>query len=286
MPLNSLHCKFCGKKSSRNRTVDEETLTCSLCRENADDGAGVSSAANFDATLNNPQDVDDNETLNNISFGTLKSWFTSALNDHAEKIDERLTKELGNVKKDLDQTKLKVDKNSSELEKLKKEMSELKTSTKNSLGKLENQTKNLETESKKQKTVCENNLKYLVNLDRNVRRENIIIFGVPEDGVEVQIEQEKAKTDEEKCSAILEYIGTPIFDQAKGMFRLGKPVNGKVWPIKIRLPSSDTASSVLKESKKLKNLNDQKIYIKPDKTKAEVAEYQRLGKRKAELDEQ
>ena len=41
---------------------------------------------------------------------------------------------------------------------------------------------------------------------------------------------------------------------------------------------------VLKASKKLKELRGQTIYIKPDKTKAEVAEYQRLGKRKTELE--
>ena len=45
------------------------------------------------------------------------------------------------------------------------------------------------------------------------------------------------------------------------------------------------ASTVLKNSHKLNNLKaeGQVIYIKPDKSKSEVTEFQRLGKKKQEL---
>ena len=68
--------------------------------------------------------------------------------------------------------------------------------------------------------------------------------------------------------------------------RDSKPVPAKVRPIKIKYSSSASASTVLKEGKKLKDLVDNKIYVKPDKTKKEIEEYQRLGKRKDELKEQ
>ena len=67
------------------------------------------------------------------------------------------------------------------------------------------------------------------------------------------------------------------------LFRLGKPTEDKVRPIKLKCPSSNVVGPILKAAKKLKEIPNQTIYIKPDKTKSEVKEYQRLGKRKDEL---
>ena len=131
------------------------------------------------------------------------------------------------------------------------------------------------------KAVGQNNLKYLVNLDRNIRREHIIIFGVPEEGTDLEANDVTAKTDVEKCDFILRHIEVPMDNVHP--FRLGQPTAGKVRPIKLKCTSSSIVGPILKASKKLKDLPNQTIYIKPDKTKAEVTEYQRLGKRKAEL---
>ena len=51
----------------------------------------------------------------------------------------------------------------------------------------------------------------------------------------------------------------------------------------MKCSSSTIATAILGEAKKLKNLPNYTIYIKPDKTKSEVEEYRRLGKRKTEL---
>ena len=73
------------------------------------------------------------------------------------------------------------------------------------------------------------------------------------------------------------------------MFRLGKKNENetaeerKCRPIKIRFATNKTAKAVLKVAKKLKNLEDYEIYIKPDKTKGKQAEFKRMWKRKEEV---
>ena len=47
-------------------------------------------------------------------------------------------------------------------------------------------------------------------------------------------------------------------------------------PIKITFSSRDTATQILEKSPKLKDL-ESNVYIKGDKTKSEIAEFQRLG---------
>ena len=62
---------------------------------------------------------------------------------------------------------------------------------------LESQKKEIDknTESiKTGKKVSENNLKYLINLDRNNRRKNVILFGVPEKD-DLTIHNESATSD-------------------------------------------------------------------------------------------
>ena len=227
--------------------------------------------------------MNDDETLNNITYGNLKQWLTSTYVEHVAQIDKRLTKEIGNIKKDLTDTKSDLVNTNAEIQKSKKEFTDFKKSTQNDISSFQLRTKALDDETTKQKTVNDNNLKYLINIDRNDRRQNVIIFGVPEGNIELKINDEGLKTDFEKCKGILNYIGAPLFQKIIEMFRLGKPTEGKVRPIKVKFPSSAPATAVLKDAKKLKNLENCKIYIKPDKTKAEIAEYQRLGKRKQEL---
>ena len=123
---------------------------------------------------------------------------------------------------------------------------------------------------------------YSFVIDRNGRKQNIILFGVKEEE-EITIGMKKATTDVQKCGLLLEYIGCPhvtIADQ----FRVGKQVNKeKRRPIKITFSDKKTSFDVIGKTAKLKELKDShqmNVYIKPDKTKAEVAEFQRLVKRK------
>ena len=188
-------------------------------------------------------------------------------------VEQRLTENLNSVRRELDESQKNV-------EKLEKELKECKKST-NKIPNIEDRLAKLEDSSVKQKSVSENNLKHLINLDRNDRRQNVVIFGVPEDGTNLDTNGNISTTDQQKVKVLLGFIGAPA--EFASIFRLGKPDNEKVRPIKVKCSSSTIATAILGEAKKLKNLPNYTIYIKPDKTKSEVEEYRRLGKRKTEL---
>ena len=273
--MEAKFCRSCGKKSTARRSVNQQTAICSECHP--PDAAEPPSDAT--AVIDPPQ-VDDDEPLSNISFGTLKAWLELANNSLVAQVEQRLNDNINSVKRDLAETKKTV-------EKLDKELKECKKST-SKVASLENQVKEIEDSTKSLKKVSDDNLKYLINLDRNERRQNIVIFGVPEDGKNLDIGGTISTTDDEKFSAISDFVGTPLRNEISAIFRLGKvPVDeDKVRPIKVKCVSSTIASKILKESKKLKDLPNYTIYIKADKTKGEVEEYRRLGGRKTQLMEE
>lgn len=278
------YCSNCGKKETRNRIVDPVSKNCSDCSGSASSGEAVTAAT--DRPPPPTCDVDDDETLNNVRFGSLKKWFSETIAYHAAQIDDRLTREIGAMKEDLQNTKTALAEAEKEISSVKKDLADVKKSGQENAAKFDNRVKVLEEDTSKQKTVSDNNLKYLINLDRNDRRKNIIIFGVPEDGVNLTHEDTTAITDENKCKLLLEFIGAPIIEKVIEMFRLGKATKGKVRPIKLKFLSSADVTSIFEVKDKLKDLNDHTIYIKPDKTKAEVAEFRRIGDRKQQLVEQ
>ena len=72
----------------------------------------------------------------------------------------------------------------------------------------------------------------------------------------------------------------------KEIFRLGTIPDGYTdicRPLKVKFFSSKPASDALSAGQKLKEIQGENIYIKPDKTKGETEEFKRLGKRKTEL---
>ena len=118
---------------------------------------------------------------------------------------------------------------------------------------LTDEVNKLKDSSNEQKKVS-GNLKYLINVDRNVRRYNVILFGIKENGV-LQIEEQTAATDLEKCHLIFEYIGSPRQHLSiSDLFRLGKENQAKSRPIKIIFSTKEMASSILTKSAKLKQL--------------------------------
>ena len=280
-------CKNCGKKPLTNgkRIINQLTATCNECAPNNDDETSLNHSINEDEGNSN-HNIDDNETLNNVTFGALKAWLTETNNSLVSQLERKLTAEITKVKEDLETTKTTVSDTKTDLDKLQKEFTKFKTACNTSIKQSDERCKKLEDESKRLKTVSDNNLKYLINSDRNHRRQNIVVMGVPEIGSNMEVNGVVCVSDMEKCKGVLDFIETPIFEELKEQFRLGKTITpGKPRPIKLICASSAAASNVLKASKKLKDLPDQTIYIKPDKTKSEIAEYQRLGKHKKELEE-
>ena len=261
-------CAICGKKPTSKRSINQSTSRCTDC-------APVQTSASSTTHTVEPPQVDDSETLDNVTFGALKAWLTHTNNDLVSQVEQRLTNNINNVRKELEESNKKV-------EKLEKELKEVKKSTEK-IPTIEDKVKKLEETSGKQKTVGDNNLKYLINLDRNDRRQNVVIFGVPEDGTDLETNGTLSTTEKDKVDALLDFIGAPA--ETWSFFRLGKPGDDdKIRPIKIKCSSSAIATAILKEAKKLKDLENHTIYIKPDKTKSEVAEYRRLGQRKIELE--
>ena len=221
-------------------------------------------------------DIQDDTALSEIKFGDLKTWFRGELRSSIKEIvKEELKTELDSMKKNVEDVKSLADQN---------KQSTVANSTR--LDKISDDVKTLSQEHKETETMSKNNLKYLVNLDRNERRQNIIIFGVPES--ELVIDSVTANTDIEKCNVLFWVMN--VEDECrtavKEIFRLGKITEGdteKRRPLKVKFLSSGPASAVLNPSKKLKDIESENIYVKPDKTKGEQLEFKRIGDRKAQL---
>ena len=80
-----------------------------------------------------------------------------------------------------------------------------------------------------QKKVSDNNLKYLINVDRNSRRQNVIIFGVKEDETP-KIGDKTPVTDLEKRYLIFEYLKLTDLLIIESI-RFGKEETGKRRPL-------------------------------------------------------
>ena len=180
-----------------------------------------------------------------------------------------------------------------EVQKLKTELGTIKTklsSAQTEITELNSKLKTLHSNCEDEKKVTADNLKYLINHDRNYRQQNLIILGVPEIPTLGNVEFE---SDNHVVNHLLEMVGVDEEVALLEVFRLGKkPVavddededGGRPRPIKVRLSDKYSVSTAIKNSKNLKDQFGQlKIFIEPDKTKKERDEYSRLGKNKKDL---
>ena len=252
-----LKCGACSKSETKKRKIVDNI--CSDCTAMEDNN-------------NNVEELDleqmfDEEFLN-TSLTTLNVFgLASIINTLNSKtlIPEitKITSDMKAIKTDLANTK-------KELANAKGEIVTLKATA-----------KTLEDELKVIKDTSKNNLRYLINHDRNVRSQNVLIFGIPE---KTNIDTGNGTTaynDKEKVSFVFKYIKGNEHG-IKSIFRLGKE-GEKPRPIKVILNSRENAKDVLTKSIALKEYKEQVIYIKPDKSKSEQQEFARLGKRKKDL---
>ena len=216
-----------------------------------------------------------------MSFGDFQTWLTTTVHDC---IRINIQHEIKTVA-----TTLGV-----EIKELKGEVKKLKednVATKIELKELKETTQNNNNETIKNKETSENNLKYLINLDRDKRQCNVILFGLPEnenikciiENSDGRREEAEASNDEEKVKLLFRHINCNNV-LLSNMFRLGKQMADieKPRPIKICLPTSRDAKNILSKCKKLSEL-DFNVYIKSDKTKTEMTEFKRIGKAKEDL---
>ena len=250
------HCVGCGRKETKGKPIDTH-YRCEECRTKF--------------TPINDLNIADVSNLSEISFSDFKQWLTgtiqSALQDEITRYIENFNTEVKIMKEEVDSVKKQLN------------------DAKHKIGEQDLTISTLQKSLDETKSTIANTTKYLINLDRNNRQSNAIIFGIPEDNFSIQQDennddQQILTDDKEKVSEILNRV--KYNGQFKQFMRLGKK-GDKPRPIKVLFNSIADSKKVIANSKELKNLKDVKIYIKPDKTKSETAEFKRIGDRKIEL---
>ena len=253
---------------------------CVVCKRNATQkrklgGNNVCSECTPPVALPPSAVIDESQSMGEITFSDFKKWITTELMGLVQSI---VVKQLESTTKELEELKNKN-------KELEKKLAAAETRLDKAIGD-QGKTVTANTEScKKNKTVSDNSLKYLINLDRNTRRRNVIMFGVPESD-DLEIGDDIAEDDEEKRNLIFEYMGcSPDNLSILDCYRLGK-VGENPRPLKVMFLKKEMSDLVLSKSAKLKELKDNEdlnVYVKPDKTKGEQAEFKRLGDKKKEL---
>ena len=222
-------CATCKRAPTQKRKLDQNNI-CTECRDEEKEETF------------NQANIDDSKPMGDITFGEFRSWFKGELNALVRKV----------VQEELQETRF-------ELEKLQKDHKELKTRVTQFESRFEEKAKKIEkdisenTENfKKLNTVTNNNLKYLINFDRDRRKHNLVLFGVKEDEP-LEINDTTATTDVQKTKLLLvDFLQCPDV-KIVDMFRLGKEVSDKPRPIKLTFATKNMAFSLLAKTK-IRNL--------------------------------
>ena len=258
-------------------------VKCNKCKKNANQKRvltdGVCNECNEKGSINYedaPCDPDD--TLGSIKFKDFVEWMVVVFAKH---VKDSVTAELVDCKKELADTK-------KDLTEARKELATVKSDLQN----LETKMKTLTDDHEKTKKCTKDNMRYLINHDRNVRQSNVLLFGLPDDA-EIPLGDETFESDRDALLHIFEKL--EVSDEVKltEFFRLGKKEartndgedRPQSRPVKICFKSSNMAKALLNNRSKLKEVfgDNVAIYIKPDKTKSERDEFTRMGKKKQEL---
>ena len=255
------HCTECGRKGTKSgsRVLNTETNQCSDCVAPTE---GVEGASARTRTTVNPDSM-----LGELSFRDFTEWFKGEVGDMISKKVEEATKD---IKKEVDSVKKSAKTANDDIAGMKTQIESLKTSL-----------QTVQDENKQLKKTCANNLKYLINSDRNTRRSNIMVLGLSEQE-DLTINENTAQDDKEKIDSLMDYIGIGSENvDIVSYSRLGKEGQEGVRPIKMTMKNSDMAKTILSNAPQLKTLN-KKIFLKPDKSFKEREEFQRLLKKKEE----
>ena len=257
------YCRECGKKESRKLPIDKFTSLCGKCAEKV-----AKTKENERQT-----EIDDEEKFSDIPFKDFKAWIQFVI---SQSIEQEVTKACKNLNDQVNELKTKQKSTEKTVTELTTKLTAL-TATVTELSKEHKDTKN----------TGDSNLKYLINFDRNVRKHNMMIFGLSErDDIQIEVndgdsQSLSASTDDEKVSAIVKFLNGDMSTVSR-FYRMGKEPGDKPRPIKVICKTVSDAQNLIKNSKNLKDL-DINVYVKPDKTKKEAEEFKRIGARKAEL---
>ena len=259
-------CERCKKQATKNRILDATNI-CNECKKDEVDDNSMETSPN----------LGDDKAMSDLTIGEFKAWLKCELSNSTRKI----------VREELQATTKALQDLKKEHNDLKKKVTDMEKRFEEKVKKLEKDVADANEENNKLKVVSNNNLKYLINHDRNRRKHNVMLFGVSENE-EMKLGTKTAKSDEDKTELLLDYIGCADSVERVDLFRLGKPraSDSPPRPIKLTFASKENAFLVLSKASKLKGLLDSdelNIYCKPDKSKSEQVEFQRLGKKKSDL---
>ena len=118
--------------------------------------------------------------------------------------------------------------------------------------------------------------RFIEYLEGKGRIENLVFFGLPENA----IEGVQARTDDEKCKAVLRVID-PAIRAPDGATRVGRAVPGRARPLILPMGSKAARDKVLEKTASLKNhgADDhpfRKVYVKKDIHPAVSKEWKRI----------
>ena len=104
--FSTMHCTSCGKKNTKNRTIDPVSKECSECQS--------------ESTEVTPQ-IDDDATMSNIKFSEFKVWMKAELNPIIEDIKSlrESVQEIEKQKRQIELLKARVEEHEDTIDALK-----------------------------------------------------------------------------------------------------------------------------------------------------------------------
>ena len=195
------------------------------------------------------------------------------LKANAEKIRDTATKSgtrQDKLEEDLKKMKVQLTSVDSEITNFKGEIKEVKTLATSTDVKLETAVEAKLVESLDQHLVSrvDNKVKDMQEtLDIERRKINLIFHGIKESGQQAISENEK-HPDEIMIEEVLKYgLKLNAGRQIDEVSRIGKPVEGKIRPVKVKVKSMDSKIEILKRAKDLKNSKFSRVFIANDLTR-------------------
>ena len=189
-----IKCKVCKKNASTYKRINDEDI-CQSCYDRCKTITIIEKAN--ESVIINP-----NSTLGEISFEKYQEWFETKMSQ----VKVEIRSEVSQIKEELIQknTELKkeVDKQRKDLDKANKDITVLRSRVQL----LEEKVEDVEKKNSNTSTISNNNLKYIINMDRERRSNNIMLFGLKEKET-LKINDVELKGDKEKVNGILNFMG-------------------------------------------------------------------------------
>nr|CAI5835864.1 unnamed protein product [Callosobruchus analis] len=109
--------------------------------------------------------------------------------------------------------------------------------------------------------------------ERNKRRKNVIILGVPEEDAN----DNGVTSDKDKITDILHTIDRNFSLQDVKIVRLGKQMGGKIRPVRLTCNTEQQVSDIIRNARKLKDSRfKNKVFVSSDRTPKQLAYFREL----------